>query len=89
MALGAQRRNVLGLVLGEGMRLAAIGVVIGGAGAAIATRWLRAQLYEVSATDPATFVTAAVVLAGVAALATLVPAWRATGIDPVGTLKAE
>jgi putative ABC transport system permease protein len=89
MALGAQRRSVLGLVLGEGMRLAAIGVVIGGVGAAIATRWLQAQLYEVSATDPATFVAAAVVLAGVAALATLVPAWRATGIDPVGTLKAE
>ncbi len=89
MALGAQRRNVLGLVLGEGMRLAAIGVVLGGAGAAIATRWLRAQLYEVSATDPPTFVAAAVLLAAVAALATLVPAWRATGIDPAGTLKAE
>jgi putative ABC transport system permease protein len=89
MALGAQRRNVLGLVLGEGMRLAAIGVAIGAVGAAVATRWLRAQLYEVSATDPATFVAAAAVLAAIAALATLLPAWRATGIDPAGTLKAE
>jgi putative ABC transport system permease protein len=89
MALGAQRRNVLGLVLGEGMRLAAIGVAIGGVGAAVATRGLRAQLYEVSATDPATFVAAAVVLAAIAGLATLLPAWRATGIDPAGTLKAE
>ena len=89
MALGAQRRNVLRLVFGEGMRLTAIGVVIGGAGAAVATRWLRAQLYEVSTTDPLTFVVAAALLAAIAALATLLPAWRATAIDPARTLQAE
>jgi predicted permease len=89
MALGAQRRAVLGLVLGEGMRLAAIGVAIGAAGAAVATRWLRAQLYETSATDPITFVAAAIGLAALAALATLVPARRATAIDPARTLQSE
>ncbi len=89
MALGAQRRAVLGLVLREGMRLAAIGVVIGGAGALVATRWLRAQLYAISATDPATFLAAAIVLSAVAALATLVPARRATAIDPARALQAE
>ncbi len=89
MAVGAQPRAVLGLVLGEGMRLAALGVAIGAVGAAVATRWLRAQLYEVSATDPLTFLAAAVVLAAIAALATLVPARRATAIDPVRALQAD
>jgi len=89
MALGARRRDVLGLVLREGMRLAALGVLLGAAGAAIATRWLRAQLYEVSATDPLTFVLAALVLGAIGALATLVPARRATGIDPARALQAE
>ena len=77
------------LVLGEGMRLAAIGVLIGAAGAALTTRWLRAQLYEVSATDPVSFVLAALVLAAIAVLATLVPARRATAIDPARALQAE
>jgi ABC-type antimicrobial peptide transport system permease subunit len=89
MALGADRRDVVRLVLWEGMRLAAVGVVLGAVGAALTTRWLRAQLYEVSATDPASFVVAALVLAGIAMLATLVPARRATAIDPVRALHAE
>ena len=89
MALGAQRRAVLGLVLGEGMRVAAIGVAIGAAGAAVATRWLRAELYEVSATDPSPLWRSAAVLAAIAAVATLVPAGRATAIDPAGALRAE
>jgi putative ABC transport system permease protein len=89
MALGAQRRNVLGLVLGEGMRLAAIGVAVGAISAAVATRWLQAQLYETSATDPLTFGAAGVVLTGIAMLATLLPAHRATTIDPAQTLRAE
>jgi putative ABC transport system permease protein len=87
LALGAQRGAVLGLVLGEGMRVAAVGVAVGAAGAAFATRWLRAQLYEVSATDPVTFLAAAAVLAAVAAAATLVPAGRATAIDPASALR--
>jgi putative ABC transport system permease protein len=89
MALGAQRRAVLGMVLREGMRLAAVGVVLGVAGAAITTRWLRAQLFETSATDPVTFAISAAVLAAVGALATLVPARRATRVDPIRALQAE
>jgi len=89
LALGAQRRAVLGMVLGEGMRLALLGVLLGALGAAATTRWLRAQLYEVSATDPATFVVTAIALASIGALATLIPARRATRVDPVRALQAE
>jgi predicted permease len=89
MALGAQRGEVLALVLGEGMRLAGIGVALGAAGAIATTRWLRSELYETSATDPVTFVLAAVVLAVIGAAATLVPARRATAIDPARALQAE
>ncbi|MGH7579905.1 MAG: FtsX-like permease family protein, partial [Gemmatimonadales bacterium] len=89
MALGAQRRDVLALVLGEGMRLAGIGVLLGAVGAIATTRWLRAELYGTSTTDPLTFGLAAVVLVGVALLAAMLPARRATGIDPAGTLRSE
>jgi putative ABC transport system permease protein len=89
MALGAQRHDVLRMVLGEGMRLAAIGVLLGTLGALATTRWLTSQLYDTSATDPLTFVLAAVVLAGIGLLATLVPARRATAIDPARTLQSE
>ncbi|HEY7637376.1 MAG TPA: ADOP family duplicated permease [Gemmatimonadales bacterium] len=89
MALGAQRRNVVALVLGEGLRLAAVGVVLGGVGAALTTRWLRSELYETSATDPLTFMLAAVVLTAIGALAALLPARRAAAIDPARALQAE
>jgi len=89
MALGAQRGDVLALVLAEGMRLAGIGVALGAAGAVATTRWLRSELYETSATDPVTFVLAAVVLAVIGAAATLVPARRATAVDPARALQAE
>ncbi|HUF36813.1 MAG TPA: ABC transporter permease [Gemmatimonadales bacterium] len=89
MAVGAQPRDVLGLVLAEGMRLAAVGIVIGAVGAAVATRWLEAELYEVSAIDPVTFLAAAALLLAVAALATLVPARRAMAINPARALQAE
>jgi putative ABC transport system permease protein len=89
MALGAQRRNVLALVLVEGMRLAAAGVLLGTLGAVATTRWLGSELYETSATDPLTFVLAALTLAGISLFATLVPARRATSIDPARTLQSE
>jgi len=89
VALGAQRADVLALVLKEGLRLALIGVGIGAVGAFATTRWLRSELYDTSATDPLTFVLAAGVLAGVAALATLLPARRAMAVDPARTLQAE
>jgi ABC-type antimicrobial peptide transport system permease subunit len=89
MALGAQRRNVLALVLAEGMRLAAAGVLLGTLGAVATTRWLGSELYETSTTDPLTFVLAALTLAGISLFATLVPARRATTIDPARTLQSE
>jgi putative ABC transport system permease protein len=89
MALGADRLDVVRLVLREGLRLATVGVLLGAAAAALTTRWLRAELYEVSATDPVSFVLSALALAVITVLATLVPARRATAIDPARALRAE
>jgi putative ABC transport system permease protein len=89
MALGAQRRDVLVLVLGEGMRLAGVGVLLGGMGSFVTTRWLRSELYETSATDPVTFALAALVLVGIGLVATLVPARRAMAIDAARMLQSE
>jgi predicted permease len=89
MALGAQARDVLALILGEGMRLAGIGVLLGATGALATTRWLASQLYNTSATDPLTFALAAIVLCTVALIATLLPAQRALAINPARTLKSE
>ncbi len=87
MAVGAQPRAVLALVLREGLRLAALGVAVGAVGSFAATRWLESQLFQVSRTDPLTFLTASVVLVAVATIATLVPARRATAIDPMLALQ--
>jgi putative ABC transport system permease protein len=76
-------------VLAEGMRLAGVGVLLGTLGAIATTRWLSSELYETSATDPLTFVLAALTLAGISLLATIVPARRATSIDPARTLQSE
>ncbi|HEY7612067.1 MAG TPA: ABC transporter permease [Gemmatimonadales bacterium] len=89
MALGARRVDVLALVLREGLRLAAVGVLLGTAGAIATTRWLSSELYATSATDPLTFVLAALVLAGISLGATLLPARRASAIDPARTLRSE
>jgi predicted permease len=89
MALGAQRRNVLGLVLWQGARLALIGVAIGIAGAAALTRLMSGLLYGVSATDPITFAAVALVLIIVALAACYFPARRATRVDPVSALRYE
>jgi putative ABC transport system permease protein len=89
MALGAARSRVLALVVGQGMALAAAGVAIGLVAAFALTRFLTSQLFGVGATDPATFAGVAALLAAVALLATLLPALRATRVDPVVALRDE
>ncbi len=89
MALGAARGNVLGLVLRQGMTLTVMGVVIGLLGAFALTRLMASQLYAVKATDPLTFTLVALLLTTIAAVATLVPALRATRVDPVVALRDE
>ena len=89
MALGAARSRVLALVVGQGMTLAVVGVAIGLAAAFALTRFLSSQLFGVGSTDPATFTLVCVVLLSVALLATVVPALRATRVDPVVALRDE
>lgn len=89
MALGAARRDVLSLVMLQGARIAGIGLVIGMAGAFGLTRLMKSQLFEVNATDPVTFVSVAALLVTVALVATLVPALRASRLDPVQALRKE
>jgi putative ABC transport system permease protein len=89
IALGAQAMAVLKLIIGQGVRLTLIGLALGiGASLAI-TRVMSALLFGVSATDPLTFVIIAFLLTGVALLACLVPALRATKVDPIIALRYE
>jgi ABC-type antimicrobial peptide transport system permease subunit len=89
MALGARPAQVLGSILRDGMRLAVIGLAIGIGGALALTRVLRAQLFETSPTDPTTFGAIVVLLAAVAAVASWLPARRATRVDPMVALRTE
>jgi putative ABC transport system permease protein len=87
MALGAERRTILGWILGEGLTLAGAGIVLGVAGALLLTRVLETLLYGVGALDPLTFAVVPAILAAVAAMASLTPARRAASLDPVTTLR--
>ena len=88
-ALGASPRNILTLVLGQGMRLAAVGVVIGLVGALASSRALTTLLFGVSERDPATYIGVTAALLAVAAIACWIPAKRAAQVDPAITLRAD
>ncbi|MGH9403642.1 MAG: ABC transporter permease, partial [Terriglobia bacterium] len=89
MALGAQRGDVLRLVIGEGARLAAMGIVIGIAMSLMTTRLISSLLFDVKVTDPLTFLVVAVLLFVVALLASYIPARRAADVDPMVALRHE
>jgi putative ABC transport system permease protein len=89
MALGAESRDVLRMIVSEGMKLAMLGLLIGLGGAIVATKYLESQLYGVKARDPLTFATVAAALALVALAACYFPARRATKVDPLTALRYE
>jgi predicted lysophospholipase L1 biosynthesis ABC-type transport system permease subunit len=89
MALGAVPREILLLVLSQGGWLASVGIAAGLAGALVATRLIEALLFQVRPTDPMTFLATALVLAVVTVLASLVPAVRATRVNPIETLRSD
>jgi ABC-type antimicrobial peptide transport system permease subunit len=87
MALGADSGDVLRMVLRQGLLTVGIGVVVGLCGAWILTRTLGTMLYEVTATDPITFVAVPVLLTALSTVACCLPALRASKVDPVTALK--
>jgi putative ABC transport system permease protein len=89
LALGAQQRDVLKLIVAQGMRLLLIGIGLGVVGAFATTRVMDSLLFQVTARDPLTFGLVTVVLTSVALVACLIPARRATKVDPLVALKYE
>ncbi len=89
VALGAERRHVLSLVVGQGLAMAAVGTAIGLIAALALARTIEGLLFGVTAADPVTFVAVPAALLSVAALACYAPAWRAAGVDPTQALRAE
>jgi len=89
MALGADRQRIMRLVLGQSMKLAAVGTVIGLAGAFGLTRLLAQLLFGVKSTDPLTYGMVVAILGAVALFAAFVPARRATMVDPILALRHE
>jgi putative ABC transport system permease protein len=89
IALGADRHRVLGLVVREGLALAAVGALIGLGAALALSRVLSSLLYDVAPTDPVTYVVIVVLLGGSAAAASWIPARRATRVNPTEALRSE
>jgi ABC-type antimicrobial peptide transport system permease subunit len=88
-ALGASRSELLGLVLRQGLALAAAGVVVGGAASLVLARFLERLLYGVRAQDPLTFAGVVIVLLAVTVAASWGPAWRATRVSPLEAIRGE
>jgi len=89
MALGAEQKDVLKLVVGQGLRLTLLGTGIGLAASLVLTRFLQSMLFGVRPTDPLTFVLVSLFLMSVALLASYIPARRATQVDPMVVLRYE
>ena len=89
IALGASRVTVIGLVVRKGMALTAAGLALGAAGAVAAGRALQSLLFDTTALDAQTFVAVPLVLGGVALVASYLPAYRASRIDPIAALRDE
>jgi putative ABC transport system permease protein len=89
MALGAQRGEVLGLMLSEGLRPALVGLALGLVASAGVTRVVQSMLYQTRALDVGVFVVVSAALLMVAAVACLLPAWRSSRLDPMKALRAE
>ncbi len=89
MALGARAADVVVMVMGQGLRISAVGIVLGVAGALALTRFLQDLLYEVKPVDPATFAGVLLLLGGVVLAASYLPARRATRIEPISALRHE
>jgi ABC-type antimicrobial peptide transport system permease subunit len=89
IALGAQRRDVLKLIVGEGARYSLMGIAIGLVGASVVTRWMSSELFGVTPTDPLAFIATASLLFAVTLLACYVPARRAMRVNPLIALRAE
>jgi putative ABC transport system permease protein len=89
MALGAERKHVLALVVRQGLSMALVGTVVGVVAALGLSRLIESLLFHVKPTDPMTFGLVIASLLGVAALACYIPAWRATRVDPTQALRAE
>jgi len=89
MALGAQKKDVLGMVLREGLRMVAIGVIVGLAGGIGLSRYLSSLFFGVSPASPVTYIEVALLMIGLALVACLLPAWRALRVNPMVALRYE
>jgi putative ABC transport system permease protein len=89
MALGAERAQVLTIVLRKGLILTTVGIAIGLVGAAAGTRWLQGMLFGLTPLDTGTFLAVAMIFGFVATVASYLPARRATRVDPVVALRSE